>query len=481
MPTRPARRRRATDSEVVMAQIPDSIRPYIIAVQKFHFWILAAVAPLVLLPLLFMARSGISAKIQSQRSKVTGAVSSLEAVLNKRPHPNETWSQRLGKRAQEINDETLQAWEQLWEAQKPLRQWPEFLGDDFIKAAGALTPDGTLKRSLRERYQNDIRAVPRELPARMGVDDFMGDATVNVRGQPPEPGRREKAASLAQWSQADQQQIYESFQWDQIPSTTQIVMAQEELWMYGVLCDVIRKVNSVPAGADSQAVVTPANIPIPLVSELKVGYPAAEDDPGGRASQRIFRIERSTGDGPDEAMPFPDGTAESGGESASRPPHPRFGGGTIGSGMGSVEEPDSERTTTPDDAFKNWVYVDLDSRPLMATELNTSPTARMLRLMPFLIRATLDQRALDSLLVELASAPVPIDTRQVRINTGQSSTGGFGNRQRGGPREEQTLTSDRPRLHDVRVELRGTLAIVMQPDPSLLEVGSGGGRMENPE
>ena len=40
---------------------------------------------------------------------------------------------------------------------------------------------------------------------------------------------------------------------------------------------------------------------------------------------------------------------------------------------------------------------------------------------------------------------------------------------------------DRARLHDVSVELRGTLAIVMQPDPTLLKVGDENGTREDSE
>ena len=107
-----------------MVQIPDAIRPYVTTVQKFHFWMLAAIVPLVFLPLLFLAQSGISQKIKTQRSKIEGSLSSIEAIFLNEPHPNEKWSQQIGARAREINDETLQVWEQLWKAKEPLRQWP---------------------------------------------------------------------------------------------------------------------------------------------------------------------------------------------------------------------------------------------------------------------------------------------------------------------------------------------------------------------
>ena len=282
-----------------MVQIPDAIRPYTTALQKFHFWMLAALAPLVLLPLLFMAQAGIANKLKTQRSKIESSLSSVEAIIKNTPHPNEKWSEKISARALEINSETLQVWEQLWKAQEPLRQWPDSLGNDFVRAASTLPPNGTLRRSLLERYQNGIRPVVRLLPVRMGADELMSDAASDegLRGprrQPVDRVQQEELPSLLQWSGEDQQQLFTSFDWEEPPSTTQVVMAQEELWMYGVLCDVIQNINRVPVGADPKAVITPANIPIPVVQELKVGYLAAEDDPGGRASQRILRIEQAS-------------------------------------------------------------------------------------------------------------------------------------------------------------------------------------------
>ena len=104
--------------------VPDSIRPFVVAVQKFHFWMLAALAPLILLPLLFMAKSSISKEIDSQKSKIEGAKGSVEAVFSQNPHPNENWSAKIESRTKDIEKETYAVWQQLWSEQEPLRQWP---------------------------------------------------------------------------------------------------------------------------------------------------------------------------------------------------------------------------------------------------------------------------------------------------------------------------------------------------------------------
>lgn len=477
-----------------MVQIPDAIRPYTTALRKLHFWILAALAPLVLLPLLLMAQATISSKIKTQRSKIEGALSSVEAIFNNRPHPNEKWATKISGRARQINDETLRVWDQLWQAQQPLRQWPESLGKSFVKAASSLKANQSLSQPALEVYQNGIKRVVRELPERMGADDLMSDAAAaeGMRAplQNPRDRDQQEEPSPVQWTAEDQQELFLSFDWEEPPSTTQVVMAQEELWMYGVLCDVIRNVNRFPVGAGPEAVITSVNIPIPVVQELKVGYPAAEDDPGGRASQRILRFQPASEGGLAEGVPLPgESMGGADGGAAIRPAHPRFGGRGRGEQAGAMgmspggsgdEFGGSAADVSPEDALRNWVYVDLDGNPLTAADLAATPTSQIFRLMPFVLRATIDQRAIDRLLVDLASAPVPIDTRQVRINSDQSLGGEMGGRGRpssrrparfGGPSAAENVGEDRARLHDVSIEVRGTLAIVMPPNPAILKVG----------
>lgn len=461
-----------------MAQIPDSIRPYVNAIQKYHFWILAVLAPLVLLPLLVVAQVGISARIDVENRAITQARDDLTQITDKSPHPNEKWLKKIGSRAQEIDDETFRVWTRLWEAQQPIRQWPDSLGKDFVKAASSLKPDGSLRTQLLERYQEGVRSVVRQMPARMGADlikdpsaDADGTHLPRAGGGPAETANTRKPTSLLQWSEENQQALFASFDWTEQPSTGQVLLAQEELWMYGVLCDVIKQVNGVPVGPDPKVVVTPANIPIPLVQQLAVGYLAAEDDPGGSRAARIMRFEGVVSGGPDMGMPPPGLMA--GGESPVRPPHPRFGGGRDGTAMQPGMQPGGpgldggQPPTSSDEALKNWVYVDIDGKPLTAAALAAAPTSGVLRLMPFLLRCTIDQRALDPLLVAMTATPVPIDVRQVRVSDVQAAAPAAVSA--AGAAAPGAASRATRRANDINVELRGTLAIVMPPDKKLLQ------------
>jgi len=489
-----------------MPQLPEQIRPFVAALAKYHFWILAAIVPILLVPLLLMGTTALDTLITGQKSQIDTRISALNAVRGIAEHPNEAWSEAVEQQTRKIREETLSEWQTFWSEQAPLRVWSSKLGDPFQKAVATLKPGGVLKKEFLVRYQNTVPELVRELPKRMGSDDFMlegsgpnavgGDSPPGPRGfggefggRPggefgPRPGSGLPGAgsgALVEWSAADQKRLFDSFKWEKPPSTTQVLLAQEELWAYGLLCDVIKKVNDGAAG--------PFESPIGLVSELAVGYPAAEDQPGGQGGGRVFMAAAPAAGGGEFSgeAPAPD---MSGGMAApaGRPANPRFsgasGGGLGGGPGGRISEfgggeggmdPAAAPVASPDEQLKEWIYVDFSGKPLTAAELTTVPSAKLVHLMPFVLRVTMDQRKLDALLADLALNPVPIDVRQVRINPSQQP-GGASPMGRGEfaaspsmPVDGAAGSSGRP--FDVVVELRGTVGLAPPPDAAAIGAG----------
>jgi hypothetical protein len=468
-----------------MVQIPDNVRPYLDAVLKHHFWILLAIVPLIVLPMVFLARGKLAAEIDSARSQIESRLSAVRSVTGIQPHPNDAWSSEIDNATKRVKGQTLTEWRKVWDSQQPLRVWPASLGPDFVQKATTLKPAAKLPRPMLERYQNSVRAIVRTLPARMGADELMVEGAAGGPGQPAgpppgmidpgmmrgRPGMPEKPMALVQWNPADQQRLYASFNWDRPPSTTQVVLAQEELWVYGVLADAIARVNKTAAGA--------YNAPIPLVEQLAVGYPAAEDKPGAAGGGRIVVPVAAGQANPMGEFAPPSDPAMMEGGAVGRPPHPRFGSGGMGGPMGApggAPGGEAPPEASPDDLLRSWIYVDFSGKPLMAAELATSPDAQLVHLVPFVMRAIVDERKLDTLLVDLATAPVPIDVRQVRINVGAGGPGGgmpsmgpmggFG--PGGGEFGGQPAAAAGSRPQDVTGALRGTVALAKQPDPLAL-------------
>jgi len=486
-----------------MPQIPDQIRPAFAAIAKYHFWILGLLVPIVLIPLLFRGRGTLDTLISAQRSKIEGQVSALNAIKGQPDHPNESLSEVIEKSTGDIQSETMAEWSALWNEQQGLRVWPKTLGDDFVTAVSQLKPGRPLERSLLLRYQNNVASLVRELPARMGATELMTDAAAAAAGAGGPPGFAEGAGRggpmrpggdygpggpgfpggpsgsprpfvagttpTAEWSADDQRRVLAAFIWEKPPSTTQVLLAQEELWVYGALCDVIRTINASAA--------EPFNPPIPFVDHIAVGYPAAEDQPGGQGASRILGGSMTPLGAPGEGMPGEGGALGmlGGGEMgatgpAVRPPHPRFGsgvGGMVASGPAPSPEAGGDPAAavspaSPDDMLREWIYVDFTGRPLTSAELATSADARLMHLVPFTLRVTMDQRRIDALLTDLATNPIPIDVRQVRINPGSV---GMGTRGVPGPASPESAP-ERP--FDVLVELRGTVGLATPPDEAAI-------------
>jgi hypothetical protein len=552
------------DTNEGVMELPENVRPVVLAIGKYHFWILAVLVPLLVVPMLLLANGDISQQIDDEQSNIQSKLSAVQSVRSTSPHPNQEWADEIEKQTLGIRQNTWLSWSNAYNSQKGVREWPKQLGDQFNRYIKQLEPDGELPLPLRELYLNTVPSIVRLLPLRMEADDLMesgggmggmggsegmgsggmggmsrmmsGSGMSGRRGSRGSgrfgsEGGEEGGVGFAtgprpkvDWSAADQARIYQSFVWDTPPSTTQILLAQEELWVYGVLCDAIKQANSRSTGHYNAA--------IPTVMELLIGYQAAEDQPGGEDTGRITvpgsgdnPMSSGMGGGMGSSMEMMSmsrggmaGAGEQQGSGLARPPHPRFGasgGGenssSMGMGMSSMgmmggatggRQGGGRSSGSEDDALYNWIYVNFEGKPMTKSEIDSSPTAKMMRLMPFMLRIHISESKLDEFLVNLATQPpMPIDVRQVRINPnaagGSSGEGmgmgmGMGSGGMGGPMRagrnggsggsmgrmsssmggsEGMATgsdSDSGRPNDLEVEIRGTVALVAEPVPEVV-------------
>lgn len=491
-----------------MPLLPDSLRQQLAPVIKHHFWILAALVPLVLVPALFVAAGQLKTTIDRERATIDGHVSALNAVRGEPDHPNDAWVETFDQRTDAVRQELLGEWGGLWESQAPLRTWPAELGPDFLGSVQEVESGRRPELQFRDlqRYQNTVPDIVRQLPARMGCKETMGatdgeggaegldrgSSFVGGRGLGGEEDNPDASQQLVplEWRAEDQKRLFKSFAWSRAPTSTQVFLAQEELWVYGLFCDTVSRMNKGARGAYDASIT--------LVEELAVGYPATEEKPGGVGAGRILGLREpaatgaaDTGLPPDPTMEMPRGAAIGG---AGRPAHPRFtsdGSGLEGlEGRGGLRSPAqavpgveslpgdaaAAPAVSPDEMLKEWIYVDFAGKPLTAAELATSPDAQIVHLMPFVLRVVIDQRQIDRLLADLAGSPIPIDVRQVRINprnqfSGESPFGPGGGLTQPPGGEDGGLAAPgdrRRRSFDVTLELRGTVSLATPPNPSAL-------------
>lgn len=427
-----------------MPQVPETIQPALAFIRKHQFWLVLGLLPCVLIPTLLTAQGALDRQVKMQRGRINAKVASIKTVEQKTQHPNAQWKTVIDTETERVRRETHDEWQKLWDSQTGLRVWPAELGDGFIAQVTNLRPGSSLDVTSRARYQTDVRELVKQLPARMGAEEQMATQTTGTGDA--KPARTGRGFRLV-WRPENQRTIYQSFDWPQMPddgkaATAQIVQAQEELWVYGLLCDAIRQAN---AGAKTRFEAS-----ILEVAELAVGYLAVEESPGGQG-QRFGMA----GAGGPAFMGMPSA------QSRPKPQHPRFSGAG-GRSSAPVFIPGMSPPDVPppaaDAAYREGIYVDFDGKWLTAAELDSGPS-RMMHLMPFTLRLVMDERKIEPLLAALASNPIPIDVRQLRINPqvaiAAATAGGGGGGQSTGQVDE--------RKYDVTVELRGTVGLATPP------------------
>jgi hypothetical protein len=465
-----------------MVEIPDNIKGYLKQVQKYHFWLLTLLMPLVLVPLAFTADARLLNDINTRSSAVKAKVESIESVTRKNAeglegfgHPQSDWAELITRSNNTLREQILSEWTYLWDQQKAIRTWPApaDIGADFLRAISRLKPDQELPARFRDRYLQRIRRVVQKLPSRIDAKESMealgGDSGFGRGdfGMSPEMGiTDEDTDNRVVWNATDQNELFQTFYWASTPSTKQVLLAQEELWAYEILCDAVAKANNDSTGSH--------NATIPYISQLAVGYRAAEEDPGGRKGGRLKTKSAGFDDYMEMDMDMDMGMD---GEMMGKPANPRFAN-VGGDGMQDVmyDEftgmPIDSASEDSDEALLNWIYVDSEGTPLESELVAESPDTKFVHYIPFCLKCRVDQRKLDLLLRSFATMLVPIDVRQVRVNPGSADSmygeeGMNGGEMMSGMGSD-AMSTDSVRRYDFNVELRGAIALAQKPDATVL-------------
>ena len=466
-----------------MVEIPNDIKGYLKQVQKYHFWLLALLMPLVLVPLAFTADAKLLNDINTRSSALKAKVDSIDSVARKNVegleefgHPQSDWAEVITRSNNTLREQILAEWTYLWDQQKAIRTWPApaDIGADFLRAISRLKPDQDLPARFRDRYLQRVRRVVQKLPGRIDAIELMealgGESGFGGGefGMPPVTAiTDEDTDHRVIWNATDQNELFQAFYWTSTPSTKQVLLAQEELWAYEILCDAVAKANNESTGSH--------NATIPYISQLAVGYRAAEEDPGGRNGGRLKTKSAGVDDFMEMEMEMGMGMD---GETMGKPANPRFaniGGGDMQEEMydeftGMPIESDSEGS---DEALLNWIYVDSEGTPLESELVAESPDTKFVHYIPFCLKCRVDQRKLDLLLRSFATMPVPIDVRQVRVNPGSADSmygeeGVYGGGEMMSGMGSDEMSADGVRRYDLNVELRGAIALAQKPDATVL-------------
>ena len=189
----------------------------------------------------------------------------------------------------------------------------------------------------------------------------------------------------------------------QSPYSGQIWLAQEEVWVYESLINVVRNVNR------RMEATGPHNAPIKRIQAMLIGKNAASivGSPG-----ILEPLGSSTGMGMGMGMDSMDpagaGSVSPGGDMSM------MDGGMA---SGSMTEEDTVAYLT------KYRYVDKEMKPLSDSD---APPFLEFNMMPVCLELIVDQRKIPDILVECANSTMPIDIKLVRYNPAYARTGLLG-------------------------------------------------------
>lgn len=426
--------------------------------KKNYFWVICGLVALLAPASWFMATGALQEEMGKRKSTLQAAESTISSITSTANHPNEIVHAKMDERIEELVNSVYLVWMEQFEKQQPILTWPD-LGSDFISKVKELRPieqkvpypleQEILSLTQRTTYRDFIQA---ELPkladvigaewkasstssSRSGGGSGTMASTMTTMSLPPAglamPGAGAGGGRLSNepqpivvWNQSNQSSILQNrFEWssrsNNVPSTLEVLYAQEDYWVLRAMMEIVRATNGDISHRYQAAIKTIDFIDfgsdaIGLAGEIK---PIAS---GQQANAMGGALMAGQAPGADMAQAM--------------------------AGMTDSMSGPTTTVTAPDPGDNR--YVDPNFEPLPASRLRSASDSRnpedaflmVARRIPVRMRVKIDQRKLPKLLAECGNASPQLEVRQLRINMPSGSTagqikrgGGMGTMSLGGP------------------------------------------------
>lgn len=383
----------------------DQVKLIIKKVRKFGFWVLTGLCLLLILALWQTVTSGLTKQFNSRKSGIDGAMSQMQTLSSQADLPTASVVNQTRQAIERQSENVFTAWEVFYNHQKSMNKWPEFDEKylaDFATAGEKRYASGrypTIRQEALENYRDNIQEHISQLKVKFDIKRPKEDlaATAAAGGRNPadvtvESLRGYQLEGKVFWKDQNFRLLQRRLRWDRSPKTVQVIVAQEDLWVYETLLQVIGKTN----GDRSEF-----NVPIKEIVGIEIAQDAV--DTIEKTSERIV-------------------------SSKELEDYAKSLGMDAGSSEGGVSESSSGTTTeevlTTDDKIMIQLYdnryVDKEGKPLTSQQMIDDPPAVEYKLLPIRMNVIINQRYISDLLVHCANAHMPIEVQQLSINPGQA-------------------------------------------------------------
>lgn len=443
----------------------DQIKNALAWVKKYHFWVLLLVVLGLSTAAWFSASSSLASQFESNKSKIDKEFSAQQGLKNKPFKPNENINEKQAEEKDKQADETLAIWEKLYQRQTASAlKWPEELGNSFLRYMQTREFGQTIRTDKRDDYLNYIKQTFPNLVKIIDAELLEEDGRAGGRRRPRMTDGLEMGGDtteaepthMVDW--LDQGLVQKKLAFAGRPSSLQIWVTQEDLWVYETLLRAIARTNEA-TGARRQN-----RTAIRTIYELQVGQDAAKNN---SSSGRIYVPQNTGGSG------FAGGGGGEygggGGEYGGGGGEYGGGGGEYGGGgdFGGGGEYGGGGGEAGDGTLLAGRYLDGTGQPILEVPEGSFDFGVEYKRLPIRMQLEMDERWLPALITELANAPLQVEVEQVRINPEGAASGGGRRRSssnRGGG--ELEVFEQNPNIGTVIVQ--GNIYVFNKPDQEML-------------
>ena len=448
----------------------DQVRAFLSVLWAERFWVLTVVCTLVGVLCWNMASSDLDAEFKKRKSAIDRIYSTVNDIKNELIHPNDDVNTGDRKQAQQQRDLVKEVWVELYESQRTaVLYWPKSISDEFVAYMQGKKFGDKISAEMRGFYNNyitsrfdallEIVEAQEQLAGRGGRGGYSGgDYTggLAVGGGRDADLVEEEEDYLVEW--LDQLELKGKLEFQGEPSSLEVWVTQEDLWVYETLLKVIKRTN------EAKGATRPDNTAVRTIVELQVGQEAGTSKIGGSLviPQESGAVSGGRGGGEGGRGGYGEGGYGRGGEGGyGEEGYGRGGfdeeggygrGGAGGSAGGAIDE----------GILLSNRYLQDDGTP-EATGSVSTVNSKEFRKLPVRMRLNMDEKYIPRILLECANATLPIEVTRVRINPDQSSAGAAGGRRGGAARRNLD-----PELTDVVIH--GVVYIYNEADVQKLTI-----------
>jgi hypothetical protein len=253
----------------------DQLKGVLVAAKKYHFWVLCGIVVTGAVVVWQTSAASGDRRFADGKQKLKTELDAVKALAGSSEPHNDQTLEELRQRQASLTKEVWTAWNYLYLDQNKANQWPAELGETFRAIIGSLKWGEEIPETQRYEYAMFIKKclprLARDLKMRMTRLEWEElEKTIKTGGAEPSVFKKRTAKKksaedaeadaakkamdqsqremigLVDWD--DYEKFKDHFTWQALPSGLEIWLAQEDLWVYQALLQIIIETNQGASG-----------------------------------------------------------------------------------------------------------------------------------------------------------------------------------------------------------------------------------------